>query len=123
MTTQSVSTLQKTQDRLRLKTAKCRPDMHEPDEQDIYARVTGTHLDNAFGDNPYHNCLELTVGLGDEQGNDCEWFNLADLIALARADHSDTLRAIESQLVKAQGNGCGNLYGKGGALELVRSLL
>lgn len=58
--------------------------MHEPDEQDIYAVVTGTHLDNAMGDNPCDNCCEFTVGLGDQDGNNREWFNLADLIALAR---------------------------------------
>ena len=27
----------------------CRPDMHEPDEQDLTAQVVGTKLDNATG--------------------------------------------------------------------------
>lgn len=39
-------------------------------------------LDNAMGDDPYTNCLELTVGLEDHDGY--LWFNLASLIAIAR---------------------------------------
>lgn len=62
-------------ERLLTKTRDCRSDMHEPDEQDIYAVVTGTHLDNAMGSDPYHNCCEFTVGLRDRDGNNCEWYN------------------------------------------------
>lgn len=74
---------------LQNKTAECRPDMHEPDEQDIHAIVTGTHLDNAMGADPNENRCEYTVGLGDEFGNQRVWFNLADLIALARLANLD----------------------------------
>jgi len=30
-----------------------RPDWHEPDEQDVYAEVVGSQLDNAMGDHPW----------------------------------------------------------------------
>ena len=70
------------QARLHSVTRDCRTDMHEPDEQDVSAVVTGLALDNAMGADPYHNCQELTVGI--TQGVRTEWFNLADLIALAR---------------------------------------
>lgn len=63
-------------------TRKCRPNMHEPDEQEVRAIVVGTHLDNAFGDNPTR-ADELTVGITNTHGG-MEWFNLASLIALAR---------------------------------------
>lgn len=50
--------------------------------------VTGYNLDNAMGWDPHTNCGEFTVGiLKTEPGDDEEivtWFNLADLIALAR---------------------------------------
>ena len=42
--------LKETLERLLHITDGCRPDMHEPDEQDISAHVVGDHLDNAFGD-------------------------------------------------------------------------
>lgn len=82
--TNSASVFKSTLARLKEKTKDCNIQMHEPDNENIYAIVTGTHLDNAMGDNPCKNCLEYTVGLGDESGNNREWFNLADLIALAR---------------------------------------
>ena len=70
----------------------CREDMHEPDEQGIRAVITGTHLDNAMGANPYENNLEFSVGIykpkinvdGSSDEDELRWFNLADLIALAR---------------------------------------
>ena len=70
-------------ERLRKITGKCREDMHEPDEQDIDAVVSGYKLDNAMGDNPRNNFGELTVGIRTGEGT-IEWFNLATLIALAR---------------------------------------
>lgn len=76
--------MQHTLDRLKNVTQKCRDDMHEPDEQDLSAVVAGFHLDNAMGDNPVNNCGEFTVGLSLNDGESYEWFNLADLIALAR---------------------------------------
>lgn len=64
-------------------TAGCRDDMHEPDEQGLSAVVQGDHLDNAFGNSPpERNCGEFTVGL--TRNGVTEWFNLANLIALAR---------------------------------------
>ena len=70
--------------RLQEVTASCRPDMHEPDEQGLTAVVSGYHLDNAMGPHPADNCGEFTVGLSINGGTSYEWFNLADLIALAR---------------------------------------
>lgn len=71
-------------DRLKIKTASCRDDMHEPDEQGISAVVSGYHLDNSMGDIPHDNFGEFTVGISDNGGKSYQWFNLATLIALAR---------------------------------------
>ena len=59
-------------------TEGCALDMHEPDS--VTAMVTGNYLDNAMGAQPFSGeyCVRLT------QDNGSEWFNLADLIALAR---------------------------------------
>lgn len=76
-------------------TLTCRVDMHEPDEQGIEAVVVGTHLDNAIGTDfgPtqwFENTAELMVGITRTSEDDTRawretrWFNLADLIALAR---------------------------------------
>ena len=67
---------------LHQQTEGCRGDMHEPDEQDVSAVVKGDHLDNAMGADPDFNHGELTVGI--KKGVHTLWFNLADLIALAR---------------------------------------
>lgn len=74
--------------RLRRITDSCRPDMHEPDEQDVSARVVGTHLDNAFGDSVAEEAIargyqEFVVIL-KRAGRKEQRFNLANLIALAR---------------------------------------
>lgn len=74
--------LNATKDRLVEITANCREDMHEPDNQDVEAVVTGNHLDNAMGHTPKDNCDEFIVTL--TRGNSVEHFNLATLIALAR---------------------------------------
>jgi hypothetical protein len=71
-----------TKARLLKATEGCRPDMHEPDEQDVEGVVSGFHLDNAMGDDPIRNCGEFTVGI--KRDRHTEWFNLATLIALAR---------------------------------------
>ncbi len=71
-------------ERLQKITKNCREDMHEPDNQGIIAKVTGTHLDNAMGSDPYTNSQEFTVGIIHDDGSADEWFNLATLIALAR---------------------------------------
>lgn len=89
--------MKETLDRLRKITEGCRNDMHEPDEQQVSAVVSGYILDNAMGDHPAHNLGELTVGIqrvvvDDPDSTDfprathieTEWFNLATLIALAR---------------------------------------
>ena len=82
----------------------CRPDMHEPNEQELFAQVVGSSanaspegvclagdLDNAMGDDPEGG--ELTVSLVrdvdfDDDGNPTETrtehFNLATLVAFAR---------------------------------------
>jgi hypothetical protein len=74
-------------------TAPCRPDMHEPDEQELKCRVVGDHLDNACGnyiggDQIRDGYQEFVVCLErwDEVANKTHKFqiNLADLIALAR---------------------------------------
>lgn len=75
-------TMQKSLARLLDITEPCRFDMHEPDNQGVSAVVTGTHLDNAMGDDPYRNFCEFTVGITQDERT--EWFNLATLIALAR---------------------------------------
>ena len=66
-------------------TEGCREDFHEPDEQDITAKVIGDHLDNAMGscinDEPFLSQEYLVLLTRD---NKTEVFNLATLIALAR---------------------------------------
>jgi ethanolamine ammonia-lyase small subunit len=93
------TTLQDRQDRYFLKsfgddlkrllkiTAGCGRDMHEPDEEDVRARVVGDHLDNAFGEGISTDAImngyqEFVVIL--ERDGKLEKFNLASLIALAR---------------------------------------
>lgn len=68
-------------------TKGCTDDMHEPDNQDISARIVGDHLDNAFGEHIGTEAIEegyqeYVVIL--RRNNKFEKFNLADLIALAR---------------------------------------
>lgn len=69
----------------------CREDMRKPNEQYIMACVKGDHLDNAMGDDPVTNRGEFTVELASygtvkkySPTPYIEWFNLANLIALAR---------------------------------------
>ena len=59
-----------TLERLLKVTKDCREDMHEPDEQEVGAIVTGWRLDNAMGDDPYKNCCEFTVGITKYDGED-----------------------------------------------------
>lgn len=66
-----------------------RHDWHEPDEQLLTARVTGTHLDNAKGADPYQNCGEMVVifeRLHPEHYEQTQIasVNLANLLAWAR---------------------------------------
>ncbi len=75
-------------------TRGCRDDMHEPDEQDLTARVIGTKFDNAFGVGISLELLEngsqeIVVILEKVESDNFgierfERFNLATLIALAR---------------------------------------
>ena len=73
-------------------TAGCRPDMHEPDEQDVSARVLGFTFDNAMGNRIDENALiqgwqELAVVITRTYENGVtsnEVINLATLVALAR---------------------------------------
>jgi len=85
--------------RLKKFTKECRPDMHEPDEQNITAEfgpnhykfdhsgVIRTRLDNACTTEMSSDMGFWLVRKGkyaDGSGEDREWFNLADIIALAR---------------------------------------
>ena len=74
-------------------TEGCRPDIHEPDEQGLSAKVLGTTFDNAFGNDVDHDllqrgCQEIVIIFEKEEDNSYKTnttvFNLADLIALAR---------------------------------------
>jgi len=75
-------------------TEGCREDMHEPDEQGLSAVVFGSRFDNAFPPEGeiagefvnVHPDSELKVKLIRESDDEVEssFFNLADLIALAR---------------------------------------
>lgn len=70
-------------------TSRCRYDMHEPDEQEISAHVTGFKLDNAMGNAIIPELLisgshEIVVTIRDNSFNETFSINLATLIALAR---------------------------------------
>jgi hypothetical protein len=66
-------------------TKNCRNDMHFPYNQGISAVVTGINLDNSFGgSDPAKAQLEMMIGLRHEDNGHIEWFNLANLIAIAR---------------------------------------
>ncbi len=85
-------------------TAGCRPDMHEPGEQDLKAHVVGDHLDNAFGANVAASMViagtqEYVVCLERFDGTDFHvaQVNLADLIAMARLAKLDVRPAEESK--------------------------
>lgn len=74
-------------ERLRSITEGCRPDMHEPDEQGLRARVVGDHIDNACGD--WINVDAIVGGFQEfvvilDRNGRKECFNLATLLALAR---------------------------------------
>lgn len=58
-------------------TAGCRDDMHEPDEQDVTARIGGTKFDNAGFD------TEMHIRIYNREGYH-QTFNIATLVALAR---------------------------------------
>lgn len=69
-------------------TKECRDDMHEPDEQNIKARIVGYKLDNAFGeyigeDHIEQGFQEYVVILENDK-REIFKINLASLIALAR---------------------------------------
>jgi hypothetical protein len=63
-------------------TEHCRPDMHEPDNAGVYGKVTGRTLDNAMGDDPTSN--ELVLEIRNNMTDEVMYFNIADLINLAR---------------------------------------
>ena len=66
--------------KLRRFTHDCRVDMHEPDEQNLSAKVVGRYFDNAYGEWEQGN--EKIVVL--KKGKKTFKINLATLIALAR---------------------------------------
>jgi len=83
--------MKKFDDRLLQITRGCRPDMHEPDEHGIKARIVGDHLDNAFGEDIRIEAIEgnfqefvVILERDTNHGRKTEKFNLATLIALAR---------------------------------------
>jgi len=64
-----------------------RHDWHEPDEQGVTAKVVGSKLDNAMGDEPYvmpwnGRVYEMVVCLKGPKGNTLN-VNLATVLALA----------------------------------------
>lgn len=63
-------------------TKACRLSMHEPDNENITAQVTGNFLDNAGGSHEFQVHLMKTEG--DHVVTDQMRINLASLIALAR---------------------------------------
>jgi hypothetical protein len=73
-------------------TRGCQPDMHEPDEQGVRARVIGTILDNAMGDRidsrllerGAHEIVVVLERFDESLGFMTERFSLANLVALAR---------------------------------------
>lgn len=93
--------------RLKEFTKECRPDMHEPDEQNIYAEFGPTHYRFDFGDKPvirtsFDNAStgEMSYDMGfwlirrdyypDQSYKEVrEWFNLANIVALARMAKGD----------------------------------
>ena len=76
-------------DQLKHITRNCRDDMHEPDEQEVYASVVGTHLDNAFGEDTQllpaeHQEFVVIIKSKIKDVDEVFKINLATLIALAR---------------------------------------
>jgi hypothetical protein len=77
---------------------KCRPDMHEPDEQDVKVAIVGDHLDNATGNHVDVKAIaegyqEYVIILRRFDEEDLKFYecrvNLANLIAFARmAEHA-----------------------------------
>lgn len=84
--------MKKFADRLIKITEFCRDDMHKPDEQGLYARIVGNHLNNAFDEDIRIEAIEgdfqefVVILERDESIPRAkkEKFNLATLIALAR---------------------------------------
>ena len=101
--------------RLRMVTVGCQRDMHEPDEQGVFARVLGTDLDNACGDRVDVDLLKfgsheivividqfIPEYLGGYHVH--EVFNLADLLAIVRgvdidSDEQSELREMAKRTV------------------------
>ncbi len=81
-------------------TSGCQDNMHEPDEAGLVARVVGWKLDNASRERISEDALlggyqALVVILDKPDDGVTEAFNLADLIALARAANSEALQKLE----------------------------
>lgn len=92
--------------RLRAVTVGCSPDMHEPDEQEVSARVVGYRLDNACGSSiELHKIIEgyqeyvIIVEAGRHEPYPAvhsEAFNLADLLAIVRNVDIEPSRCVET---------------------------
>lgn len=78
---------------------RVRPDWHEPDEQNVNARIIGTHLDNAMGsttlplpeDDPNNPNGEYNIVV-TRDGTDVAVINLASLLSWASAAFPTELR-------------------------------
>ena len=77
-------------------TKGCREDMHEPDEQDVFATIINPkgNMDNAFGNDITGGEIIVQISRYEVTGEDAvrsiqKNFNLADLIALARKGESE----------------------------------
>lgn len=76
-------------------TRGCRPDMHEPDEQGLSAKVTGKAFDNAgFPERELTLRLTRDVDDGGVAGTVTS-LNLASVVALARLGAETLLRALD----------------------------
>jgi hypothetical protein len=85
------------------KELKVRPDWHEPDEQRVTARASGTHLDNAMGADPIRNCGEMVVILerirpDDDEDTQIASINLANLLAWASTLNTTRMKAEHESL-------------------------
>lgn len=90
--------LEKDHERLVKFTCECRPDMHEPDEQEITAKFgpprtksflyqhgSGPKTFPVSFDNAFCDETEMGFWLINTDTKKKEWFNLAIIVALARA--------------------------------------
>jgi hypothetical protein len=71
-------------ERLRKTTGGCDVVMHKPENQGVSAVTTGWEFDNASGDYPQASSYRMSLGIQRKGQPKIQWFNLANLVALAR---------------------------------------